>query len=222
MSQRIFVKIIQTRYIYIYMETKTLYQERRSVNYFDTNKPLSKSTLENIINLAVLAPSAFNLQPWRLIAVESEEAKEKLATLSNNQPKVKEAPATLIVIGNKNGWDETNSVWQEMLESVGNEEIVKGAKQAAAFLYGSSEERKLKFAESNAGLLAMSIMVAAKELGVDSHPMSGIDFEGIQNAFNLQSNETVVMTIALGYADKSKNLYPRRPRRGFNDITTII
>ncbi len=205
------------------METKALYQERRSVNYFDENKPLSKSTLEEIINLAVLAPSAFNLQPWRIIAAESKEAKEKLKALSNNQSKVAEAPVTLIIVGNKNGWDESNPVWEEMLQSVGNNtNMVDGAKQAAAFLYGSNEERSLKFAESNAGLLAMSIMIAAKELGVDSHPMSGIDFEGIHKAFTLQPYETVVMTIALGYVDHSKTLYPKRPRRGFNDILTVV
>jgi nitroreductase len=205
------------------METKTLLETRRSVNFFDTNKPIPKKTLEDIINLAVLAPSAFNLQPWRIIAVESDEAKEKLKALSNNQPKVTEAPVTLIIVGNKEGWDESNPVWNEMLQSVGNNEtMVDGAKQAAAYLYGSTEERKLKFAESNAGLLAMSIMTAAKEFGVDSHPMSGIDFEGIHQAFGLKPAETVVMTIALGYYDSSKTLYPRRPRRTFNEITTII
>ncbi|MGC9151760.1 MAG: nitroreductase family protein [Microbacter sp.] len=205
------------------METKTLLQTRRSVNFFDINKPLSKKTLEEIINLAVLAPSAFNLQPWRIIAVESNEAKEKLKALSNNQPKVTEAPVTLIIVGDKAGWDVSNPVWEEMLQSTGNNQaMVDGAKQAAASLYGSSEERKLKFAESNAGLLAMSIMTAAKEFGVDSHPMSGIDFEGIHQAFKLKPTETVVMTIALGYYDEKKELYPRRPRRGYNEITTII
>lgn len=204
------------------METKTLLQNRRSVNYFDTNKTLSKTTLEEIINLAVLAPSAFNLQPWRIIVVESKEAKETLKTLSNNQPKVTEAAINMIIVGNKNGWDESNPVWEEMLQTVGSPEIVAGAKQAAAFLYGSSEDRKLKFAESNAGLLAMSIMVAAKEFGVDSHPMSGIDFDGIKQVFQLQPEETVVMTIALGYFDSSKTLYPRRGRRGFKEIVSIV
>ena len=110
-----------------------------------------------------------------------------------------------------------------MLISVGgNAEIVAGAKQAAAFLYGSSEERKIKFAESNAGLLAMSIMIAAKDKGVDSHPLSGIDFDGIHKEFGLKESESVVMLISLGYFDSSKQLYPRRPRRLFEDITTII
>jgi putative NAD(P)H nitroreductase len=110
-----------------------------------------------------------------------------------------------------------------MLKSVGgNTEMVSGAKQAATFLYGSSEERKLKFAESNAGLLAMSLMIAAKDKEVDSHPMSGIDFDGIHKEFGLKESETVVMLISLGYFDASKQLYPRRPRRLYEDITTII
>ncbi|GAF01902.1 nitroreductase family protein [Saccharicrinis fermentans] len=110
-----------------------------------------------------------------------------------------------------------------MLTSVrGNTEIASGAKQAAAFLYGSSEKRKVKFAESNASLLAMSQMIAAKNKGVDSHPMSGIDFEGIQKEFGLKESENLVMVISLGYFDASKQLYPRKPRRLFEDITTIV
>jgi len=205
------------------METKELFSERRSITFIDKDRGLSDQTLKEIVNLAVLAPSAFNLQPWRIIAVKTEESKKKLFELSNKQDKVLEAPVTLILIGNKEGYADNNPVWDEMLQSVGgNEEMVAGAKQAASFLYGSSDERKVKFAESNAGLLGMAIMVAAKEYGVDSHPMSGIDFDGIHKEFKLNDGESAVMTISLGYYDKSRELYPRRPRRLFNEITSIV
>lgn len=205
------------------METKQLYQQRRSVNFFDTTKKIDDKTLEEIINLAVLAPSAFNLQPWRIIICKSPESKQKLFELSNKQPKVLDASVNLLLIGNLEGYSEKNPVWEEMLKSVGgNSEMVEGAKQAAAFLYGSSEVRKLKFAESNVGLLGMSIMIAAKEFGVDSHPMSGIDFDGIKKAFNLAENETVVMNLAMGYFDESQQLYSRRPRLTFDEITEIL
>ena len=205
------------------MKLKQVYEERRSVNFFNVNKSLKEKTLKEIINLAVLAPSAFNLQPWEIIAVKSKEAKESLYKLSNNQPKVLEAPVTLIIVGNKNGYDKTNPVWQEMLESVGGDKgMVEGAQNAAGFLYGTTEERKLKFAESNAGLLSMSIMYAAKYYGVDSHPMSGIDFDGIKKEFDLGEEKTVVMIISLGYYDESKNLYPRRPRREYEEIVKEI
>lgn len=205
------------------METKTLFLERRSVNFFDANKDLKVDTLKQIIDLAVLAPSAFNLQPWRIIAVKSAEAKQQLFDLSNKQPKVLEAPVTLILVGNKEGYADSNPVWAEMLSSVGgNQAMVDGAKQAAAFLYGSSDDRKVKFAASNVGLLAMSLMIAAKEFGVDTHAMSGLDYDGIHKAFNLNEGEFVVMTLGLGYYDASKDLYPRRPRLQFDQITKVI
>ncbi len=205
------------------MEAKTLFNKRRSVNFFDKTKEIDMQTVKEIINLAVLAPSAFNLQPWRIIVVKSDSSKERLFSLSNTQDKVKEAAVNLILIGKKNGWDNSNPVWEEMLKSVGgNKKMVDGAKQAASFLYGSSEERSLKFAESNTGLLAMAIMIAAKEFGVDTHPMSGIDFEGIHNEFGLSEDETVVMTMAMGYADKNQVLYPRRPRLTFDRIASVL
>jgi len=205
------------------METQKLFTERRSVNYFDKNKSLSEELLKKIINMAVLAPSAFNLQPWRIIAVKTDSGKQRLFELANKQEKVLDAPVTLIIVGNKNGFDDTNPVWDEMLQSVGgNAGMVAGAKGAAAYLYGSSEERKIKFAESNAGLLACSLMIAAQDFGVDSHPMSGIDFDGIQKEFGLKESETVVMLICLGYFDSSKHSHPRRPRRLFEEIATIV
>jgi len=205
------------------METKKLFTERRSVNYFDKNKKFSRETLKEIINLAINAPSAFNLQPWRIIIAETDDAKETLTKLAFNQEKVKDAAYTLIIVGNKNGWDNSNPVWEEMLQSVGgNKQMVDGAKQSATFLYGSDEIRKIKFADSNASLLAMSIMLAAKEFGIDSHPMSGMDFDGIHKEFGLAEHESLVMLITLGYRDESKDLYPRRPRLDFEKITTII
>lgn len=205
------------------MDLKQIYEARRSVNFFDTNKEVDEDTLRKIIDLASLAPSAFNLQPWELIAVRSKDAKEKLMKLTNNQPKIIEAPVTLIVIGNKNGYDKTNPVWEHMLKVLGNnQEALEGYQSAAAYLYGSSEDRKLKFAESNSGLLAMSIMYAAKYYGVDSHPMSGMDFDGIRKEFGLSEDKTVVMTIVLGHFAQDKELYPRGFRRGYDELVKEV
>ncbi|HCQ89656.1 MAG TPA: nitroreductase [Clostridium sp.] len=205
------------------MDLKKVYEERRAINFFDPSRDISEELLKEIIDLSVLAPSAFNLQPWSIIAVRSKEAKERLYKLSNNQPKVLEAPVTLIIVGDKNGYSKDNPVWQEFRKIVNNdEEAVKNTQQAAYNLYGTSEENKIKFAESNGGLLSMSIMYAAKNFGVESHPMSGIDFEGIKKEFELSEDKTVVMTIALGYLKEDKTLYPRRDRIGYDEIVKVL
>lgn len=197
-----------------------IFEARRSVNFFNTKKALDENTVKDIINLAVTAPSAFNLQPWEIIVVQSDEAKQKLFEQSNDQAKVLEAPVTLIIIGHRNGAHADNKAWAEMEKAMGDK--VQGYKDFAAFLYGSTEERKIKFAESNAGLLGMSIMYAAKHFEVDSHPMSGIDFDGIKKAFNIDDDKDVVMTIALGYHDESQPLYPRAYRKYFDDVAVVV
>lgn len=203
------------------MEARRIFEDRRAVNFFDPKQELAPSTLQAIVNLAVLAPSAFNLQPWRIIAVKSPEAKQRLYGKASNQAKILEAPATLIIVGDRAGYEGQNPVWDELAATQSPEKI-KETQQFAQMLYGSSEERRIKFAESNAGLLAMSIMYAAKCFGVDSHPMSGIDFAGIKQEFSLRETEEAVMLVALGYFDTSKTLYPRRKRRGYADIVEEV
>jgi putative NAD(P)H nitroreductase len=201
--------------------SKTAILERRSVNSFDSNKSLELDKIREVIDLAVNAPSAFNLEPWRVIAVQSDEGKEKLFNVAMQQPKVKEAPFSLIIIGDRKGYENDNPAWSE-LETMAGSEFAEMAKGMAANLYGSSEERKIKFAESNAGLLAMSIMYAAQIHGIDTHAMSGIDFEGIKESFNLKDSEHAVMVIAIGYRDESQDLYPRRQRKTFDSLVELV
>lgn len=199
------------------MTYQQIMSERRSVNFFDSSRAISDEQIKAIVDLAVLAPSAFNLQPWRIIAVKSQEAKDKLQPLAFNQPKIGEAPVTLILVANREAYEASNPVWDHMKAAIG-EDATKRSMESAGFLYGTSEERKIKFSESNTGILAMSIMAAAKEQGIDSHPMSGMDFDGIKAAFDLKPQEDVVMLIALGYHDQSKELYPRGYRRNAAEI----
>lgn len=201
---------------------KTVFEERRSVNFFDPQRPLAQETLEEIINLAVLAPSAFNLQPWRLLVAKTPEAKQRMFNQAMQQPKVLEAPVTLAIIGDRNGFLPHNPSWAALAAMLQDDEKVKGLQGFSHQLYGTSAERGVKFAESNAALLAMSIMIAAKERGVDSHAMSGIDFDGFKKEFQLAEHEDVVMLITLGYFDQSKTLYPRAPRRPYGEIATEL
>ncbi len=205
------------------MEAINMIQNRRSVNHFDPARKPDKETIKKIIDLAVNAPSANNLQPWRIIVIESEEAKEKFWNIAFKQQKVRDAAANILVIGNKNGWDKDNPVWEEMLQTVGgNKDIVEASQKGAAMGNGSSEERRIAFAQANAGLLAMSIMYSAQAMGVDSHPMNGYDYDGVHKEFGLAEHEMPVMNICLGYFDQSKTLHPRRPRRGFDEIAEIV
>jgi nitroreductase len=201
--------------------TKTM-TERRAVNYFDPGKPVTDDQLKKIVETAALAQSSFNLQPWQLIVVKSPADKERLKAVAWNQPKITEAPIVLIVIADRGGWKSGHptfeNVWQNMLDlsymkPAQREWIEEGTKS----LYDGNE-KALAFAVKNAAFFGMALMVAAKDAGLDSHPMDGFDHEGVRKAFNVPDNYFVPMLIAVGYFNDKYKLMPPKWRKSYDEI----
>ena len=71
------------------MEFKSLMENRRAVNFFNTQKDVSEDTLRDIIETAAKTPSSFNLQPWSLMVLRDYEDKLRLQKVSMNQAKNK-------------------------------------------------------------------------------------------------------------------------------------
>lgn len=76
------------------MEFSKLVHTRRSVREF-TPKKIPAETLRRILEAAVTAPSAGNLQSYRIHAVYSSEAKEELAAAAE-QAFIAKAPVVMV------------------------------------------------------------------------------------------------------------------------------
>jgi len=205
------------------MEFRKLMATRRSVNFFDPNKPVSDDELRKIVELATLSPSSYNLQPWNLVLVRSPEDKARLRNRAMNQPKITEAPVVLIVLADKDGYKEGHPTVEQVWASwVKNDymkpEQKKGFVETTQKLYGGGELRSLAFAVKNAAFLGLALMLAAKELGIDTHPMDGFDHDGVVEEFAIPKNFFVPMLIAVGHFDETKTLLPRNWRKPYEEI----
>ena len=74
-------------------------QERRSVRTYDPTVKISREEMTEILELAALAPSSSNLQPWRFLVIDQPELKQKLLPIAYNQQQVVEASAIIAVLG---------------------------------------------------------------------------------------------------------------------------
>jgi nitroreductase len=73
---------------------------RRSVRRFQ-NKLLPSETLEVLLKAAMAAPSGNNVQPWEFAVVQDPKEKEALSTVHPWVYMAKEAPAVIVVLGDK-------------------------------------------------------------------------------------------------------------------------
>jgi nitroreductase len=196
---------------------------RRAVNFFDPDKDVPDETLKAMIETAAKAPSSFNLQPWSLIILRGQEEKTRLQSLAWNQHKVSEAPVTLIVLADRDGWKEghlfVEKNFQEMIKAKAmTEDQRQWFSNARISLYGGSKEKQLAFACKNTGFFAMALMLAAKNLGLDTHPMDGFDHDAVRKEFNIPDNYWIPLLLAVGYFKKDVELAPPKWRKSVEEI----
>ncbi len=205
------------------MDFLDVINNRRAVNYFDPDKDVPNRMLKELIETAAKMPSSFNLQPWSLIVLRDPKDKKRLQELAWSQPKVSEAPVTLIVLGDRDGWKEGHRFveknFQEMIKAGSMiDEQRQWFSDARTSLYGENRDRQLAFACKNAGFFAMALMLAAKNLGLDTHPMDGFDHEAVLKAFDIPDNYWIPLLLAVGHFKESMELAPPKWRKTFEEI----
>ena len=70
------------------METFDAIKERRSVKHYDQNHSLTDEEINQLMSLAVLSPTSFNMQNWRFVLVKDSEKKKQIRAASWDQAQV--------------------------------------------------------------------------------------------------------------------------------------
>jgi len=205
------------------MDFNEVINSRRAVNFFDPDKEVADSMLKKIVAMASLSPSGFNLQPWSLIVLRDLNDKTRLKKLAWNQEKVTEAPVVLIILADTEGWKPGNPFAEKNFQEMVKGHIMqdghrKKYEEMCNSLYGLSQERKVAFACKNAAFFGMSLMLAAKSMGLDTHPMDGFDLDGVKNEFKIPDNYWIPLLLAVGYFRSDKKLLPPKWRKTYDEI----
>ncbi|MCL4537239.1 MAG: nitroreductase family protein [Nitrospirae bacterium] len=196
-------------------------KERRSINFFEPGRKIPDNKLKDLIEVANLAPSSFNLQPWKVVVVKDPEKKKILKQCAFNQPKVEEASVVLIMVADPGAMEENIDRMLDSWQELGyiKPEMRETYKGMANNLYGPADSLKRKiFAVKNSSLFAMNLMIAAKGLGLETHPMDGFDEECVKKEFNIPADKIIPMLIAVGYLRSGITLLPRAFRRRIDEF----
>jgi len=81
------------------MEVKTAIRERRSIRAFKAD-PIAEEVVEELVELANMAPSAGNLQAREFIVIRDDRTRESLAAAAGNQMFISQAPVCIVVCVN--------------------------------------------------------------------------------------------------------------------------
>jgi len=71
---------------------------RRSIRSYDPTQPVTKAQLDQLLEAAMLAPSACNSRPWEFIAITHRETLDEIAKIHPNAGMCATATAAIVVV----------------------------------------------------------------------------------------------------------------------------
>jgi len=195
-----------------------LIRRRTSVETFD-NRPVDDETIRALVEDAACAPSSFNIQHWRFVAVRNDEDRERLCSAAFGQQQVRAAPVTFIVLGDLEGLEKLPRINREAVEVGALPEGKASAwERLAAEVYADPQVARDEALRS-ASLAAMTLMLAAEARGLASGALSGFDVDRVRADFEIEDRFLPVMLIAVGYPAKLARR--QQPRLGVDEILSF-
>ncbi|MRV72375.1 nitroreductase family protein [Duganella sp. FT92W] len=198
----------------------SLIESRASVNHFDTSRQLTDAQITELARLATLAPSAYNFQNWKFIAVRAQPAKERLKAVAYNQQKVTDAAVTFIICGTLNAHEGLPRALQPSVDAgILPQPVVDSWVAMASSAHPGNPQLQRDEAVRSASLAAMTLMLAAEGMGLVTCPMSGFDAAGVAREFNLSEREVPVMLVTVGYA--AQDNWPPKRRKPLSEVLEL-
>ncbi|EGK08244.1 NADH dehydrogenase (H(2)O(2)-forming NADH oxidase) [Desmospora sp. 8437] len=191
-------------------------QNRRSIRQY-VQEPIPQADLEEILRLASLAPSAWNVQPWRFIVVTHPDKKLELQAAANNQKQVGNAPAVIVVASDM---EDVLANPREFAHPEMSEEEKDRLVGTIQNTFGSqSVEQRGQWAVAQTYISLGFLLLAAQEKGYDTSAMLGFDAGKVKALFQLPDHVRIAALVALG-----KGTEPGRPhhRHSLDRIATFV
>lgn len=188
---------------------------RRSVKYYDPSVKISREEMTEILETATRAPSSINMQPWRFIIVESDEAKAKLKPLVRfNQNQLETSAAMICLFGDLNHFEKFEAIYGKAVELGYMPQETKDYifNNYSGYYESAPREMMKDVVTLDGGLVAMQLMLTARAHGYDTNPIGGFEKDQIAEALGLDPERYVpVLLVSIGKAAKEGHPSYRLP-----------
>jgi len=176
------------------MDTFDAIKTRRAIKKFDSTHKMSPEDVKILQELTILSPTSYNQQNWRFVYVTDQTVKDKISKAARDQAQPKDGSLVIVLCGNLNAWkEEPLRYWRN--NTLEKQELVKNS---LIRKYENSPENRRDEAMRSCGFAAQTIMLAARQMGLDSCPMVGFEYDELAEIINLPKDHMIVMMVVVG------------------------
>lgn len=192
------------------MKFLELNKKRHAVKTFN-NDPVDIKDLRTAIEIATLAPSAHNIQPWKFVVVK--ENKEQLAELmySHNGDQGRSAQYVVALFTDTDLEQRSRDIARIGVQSLSEEDLEYYIKKMPARFADFTEDVLSDYLALNAGLVTMNFVMALTDQKIASNMILGFDKSKINAVLDIDKRFRPELLITVGYTDNQPEATYRLP-----------
>ncbi len=195
------------------MKVNEAVRARRAIKWYDPEHQMPEDTFRNLMEHAILSPTAFNIQNWRFVRVTDPEQRKAIRAAAWDQAQVTDASELLVLCFDNKAWQrEPQRYWRNAPKEV--QDFLVPAIDA---YYRDKPQVERDEGMRSCGLVGQTIMLLAQELGYQSCPMDGFDYDAVASIINLPKDHSIAFMIAIG-----KGTRDSWPRPGQLDLDEVM
>jgi len=166
------------------------------------DQEIPDSCLEHVIELARLAPSEWDFQPWRWIVVRSTSGREQLEASTYIKVPLASAPVVLICLADTLAWKTAPQHLREMVTSKKMTEAeAREALHKIREYYSISPEIARRAALANVFVALHQMLLAAADCDLCAYWVTEINEPLVKTYFHVPDQFLVAALLALGYRE---------------------
>jgi nitroreductase len=181
------------------MEFRDVVMKRYASRAF-TDQKVPENTINELLDLIRFAPSALNLQPWRIKVVSDQKTRDELAPAMFNQMQAVNCSHLLIFCADTDIDEVITKVDQSMKDA-------RFPDDQRARMIGMATSLKANFTpvwlQQQVYFALGNAVNGAKSLGLDSCPMTGFDPDKVAQILGLPRHLVPTAVCPVGYAADS-------------------
>jgi len=194
------------------MDTFEAIRTRRAIKKFDSSYKMSAKDVKLLQELTVLSPTSYNQQNWRFVYVTDQDVKDKISKAARDQAQPKDGSLVIVLCGNLNAWKEDPlRYWRNNTPE--KQELVKNSLERK---YKDHSENRRDEAMRSCGFAAQTIMLAARQMGLDSCPMVGFEYDELAKVIQLPKDHMIVMMVVVG--KRAEDAAPRGGQLALDEV----
>ena len=194
------------------MQVDEAIRARRAIKWYDPEHQMPEETFLKLIEHAILAPTAFNIQNWRFVRVTDPEQRKAIRAVAWDQAQVTDASELLVLCFDNKAWEhDPQRYWRNAPQEVQDFLV-----PAIDVYYRDKPQVERDEGMRSCGLVGMTIMLMAQELGYQSCPMDGFDFDAVASIINLPADHTIAFMIAIGKG--TKEAWPKPGQLSLDEV----